>query len=175
MKSLTVSFTTALLLCAMTVNHVNAQELQPGDFLPEITPEEKAQRGASNSLAMAEVFILYAQEQGSSIAEAGRKAGKHFAKSWPEELTSEGFIAGMNNNWQMYGIKTEVLETDDDYIKARRDRIASEEAFERTFTVSLDDIETFFEYVQKEIASFHGLTYSEEFDGDSIVFMVSGS
>lgn len=75
----------------------------------------------------------------------------------------------------MYGVTTEVLETGDDYIKARRDRIATEDAFNQSFEISLNDIETFFEHVQKGIVFASGLTYSEELDGDSIVFTISGS
>jgi hypothetical protein len=173
MRYLTVFVTTLFLIFTITISDANAQELVPGETLPELSSEQIAERGMVNSLALAEALILYAEKQGQSAAEVGRFAGELFAESWPDEFTPEFFVNAMNSNWQMFGVSTKIIDADEARISARRDRIATEEQFAQIFQVSLSDIETFFEHVLKGIISPHGLRYSENVEGDYIEFTIS--
>jgi len=175
MRCLTIVLAKTLLIFTITFNQANAQELTPGESLPELSAEQIAERGMVNSLALAEALILYAEKQGQSAAEAGRFAGELFAESWPDELTPEYFVNAMNSNWQMFGVTTKIIDTDEDRITARRDRIATEEQISNALQITLSDLEIFFEHVQKGIISPHGLRYSENVEGDYIVFTISAS
>jgi len=173
MRYLTVLLITLFLGFTITISDADAQELVPGETLPELSSEQIAERAMVNSLAFAEALILYADKQGQTAAEAGRFAGEIFSEGWSDELDPEYFVNGMNSNWQMFGVTTKIIDADDGRITARRDRIATEEQISSALQVTLSDLETFFEHVQKGITSPHGLTYSENVEGDYIEFTIS--
>ena len=173
MRYLIIILVKTLLIFTITFNQADAQELVPGETLPQLSSEQIAERGMVNSLALAEALVLYAEKQGQSAAEAGRFAGEIFSESWPDELDPEYFVNGMNSNWQMFGVTTKIIDADDGRITARRDRIATEEQISSALQVTLSELETFFEHVQKGITSPHGLTYSENVEGDYIEFTIS--
>lgn len=179
MKHRAFLFGTAwIVLLLFPFNEIAAQDLEAGDVLPELTVEERAQRATGNFTAMTLVFLSYAKEHGQRAAELGRRAGERFADSWPEELTPAAFVRGMHNNFQMYGVTTEILEASDGVVRAQRTRGVLEKEFESRSTLygaTLDEFETFLEHVQKGIAAERGLTYSETVDGDHVVFTVSAS
>ena len=153
-----------------------SQELQPGQVLPELSAEERADRGAGNVLAMAQGLIAYARAHDQSIADAGRFAGEFFATGWPAELTPAYFVRAMNANLQMFGTRTQVLEVSDRHVTARRDRNPTEEAFARAYRigdVTYEEFETFMHNITIGIASSRGLDYTERVEDDHVVFTVS--
>ncbi len=156
-----------------------AQELKPGDVLPELTLEEKAGRLAGNFLAVHFGILSYATMHGQSIEEVGRSFGKMMATSWPESATPEFFVTAMNRNWQMFDLRTEVLEVGDDYVKARVDKFQmSDEAetwYQERFGHGVSDLLTFFQVLEKEIISELGLEIAHSAEGEHVVFTVSVS
>jgi|GEM_PF-1518868 len=156
-----------------------AQELKPGDVLPELTSEEKTERLRGNLLAIHFGLLSYAEMHGQSIEEVGRSFGKMFATSWPEVATPEFFVTAMNRNWQMFNIRTEVLEVGDDYVKARRDKLQmSDEAnawYQERFGHGVSDLKTFLQVLEKEIISELGLEIAHSAEGEHVVFTVSVS
>jgi hypothetical protein len=173
MRYLTVILITSFIGFTISIGDAEAQDLTPGETLPELNKEQLADRAMVNSLALAEALILYAEQHGQTVAEAGRFAGEIFAEGWPDELDPEYFVNAINSNWQMFGVSTKIIDAEDGRITARRDRVATEEQISQSFRVSLSDIETFFEHVQKGITAPKGLTYSERVEGDYIVFTIS--
>ncbi len=82
----------------------------------------------------------------------------------------------MNTNWQMFDIETEIIEATPDRIQGKRDMLMSKSEFQERFGnygVTQSEFQTFFEGIQKGITGAFGLTYSEEIDGDSILFTVA--
>lgn len=158
------------------LNDCLSQDLQPGQVLQNLEEEQKLTRLQVNINAMTIALIKYAKENGSSVSEAGLWTGKFFAQSWGENLTPEGFVRGMNNNWQMFDSKTEIIEATSDRIQGKRDMLMSKKEFEEIFGnygVTQSEFQMFFEGVQKGITESFGLSFSEEIDGDSILFTVS--
>ncbi len=156
-----------------------AQELEPGEVLPELTTEQKINRltGMLNSMVL--VALNYAEMHGESIEEAGSYFGKIFANSWPADATPEYYVAAMNLNWKLWDLRAEVLEVGDDYVKARRDRIQFsnelEEAYQRMYGYGISDLEMFFRHLQKEIASELGLDLTFMDEDEHVVYTVSVS
>lgn len=165
-----VSILTAGLIDCMS------QNLQSGQVLQSLDEEQKITRLQANMNAMTIALIKYAKESGSSVSDAGLWTGKFFAQSWGDNLTPEDFVMGMNYNWQMFDMKTEVIESTSDRIKGKRDILMSDTDFQERFgnyEVTRNEFQTFFKGVQKGIAGSFGLKYSEETDGDSILFTVN--
>ncbi len=173
-------------ICTITVAMVMflpmqgfAQELKPGEVLPELTTEQKMNRltGMLNSMVL--VALNYAEMHGQSIEEAGRYFGEVFANTWPEVATPEFYVAAMNRNWQMYDLRTEVLEVGDGYVKARRDRIQFsdqlEEAFQELYGYGISDLKTFFRYLERGTVSERGLEVSHRDEDEHVVYTVSVS
>ncbi len=125
------------------------------------------------------VVLNYAEMHGQSIEEVSRYFGVMFANSWPADATPELYVAAMNLNWQMYDLRTEVLEVGDDYVKARRDRIQFsnelEEAYQRMYGYGISDFKTFFRYLEKGITSEIGLEITHMDEDEHVVFTVSVS
>ena len=70
-------------------NNGFAQELEPGEILPEISQEEKLERLTGNLHAMTFAFIDHTARNEIEIDEIGREAGKLFTRGWPEGFTPE--------------------------------------------------------------------------------------
>jgi len=167
-----------LIILFLAGNDGMAQQLEPGQVLPDLSQEQKTDRLRANFNAFLSVFIAYGKQQGDSPASVGQWAGQQFAKSWGESLTPRGFIMGMNANWRMFNIETEILEVTENKIKATRDMIMTQKEFQDRFGnygVTLDDFQAFNHAAMKAITSSYGMTYEEQVEGDSIVFTVSGS
>jgi len=156
-----------------------AQELEPGEVLPELSTEQKIDRLTGHLNAMVFTVLNYAEMHGQSIEESGRYFGEVFANTWPADATPEFYVSAMNRNWQMFDLRMEVLEVEDDYVKARRDRIQFsdelEEAYQELFGYGISDFETFFRYIEKGITSELGLELSQRFEDEHVVFTVSVS
>jgi hypothetical protein len=156
-----------------------AQELKPGEVLPELTAEQKMNRltGMLNSMVL--VALNYAEMHGESIEEAGSYFGKVFANGWPEVATPEYYVAAMNRNWKLWDMQAEVLEVGDDYVKVRRDRLQFsdqlEGAYQEMYGYGVSDIEIFFRHLQKEIASELGLELTYRDEDEHVVYTVSVS
>lgn len=167
-----------LIILFLAGNTGTAQQLETGQVLPELSQEQKIDRLRSNFNAFLSVFIAYGKQQGDSPASVGQWAGRQFAKSWGETLTPRGFIMGMNANWRMFNIETEILEVTENKIKGTRNTIMTGNEFRDRFGqygVSLEDFQAFNNAAMKAITSSFGLTYEEQVEGDSIVFTVSES
>lgn len=153
-----------------------SQNLTPGGELPTLTEEQKLARLQDNFNAMVVAFITYAGENDSSVSEAGFWLGKLMARSWGDDLTPERFVSGMNRNWQMMNIKTEILEATPNRVKAKRTMMMTDEEFQNMFSpydVRLSDFQEFFSAAQKGITQTFGLTYSEVAEGNALVFTVA--
>jgi len=153
------------------------QELKAGDFLPELTAEQKTDRLRGNLLAIHFGLLGYAEMHGQSIEEIGRSVGKMFATSWPDEATPEYFVTAMGSNWQMFDLRTEILEVGDDYVKARRDKFQlSDEAnawYQERFGHGVSDLKKFLQVLEKEIISELGLEIAHSVEDEHLVFTVS--
>ncbi len=178
MKKHIIFYSVCIVATALCFSHSGfAQDLEPGDVLPEFTPEQRIERLSTNFTALVFTVIDYAKEQEQSIEEIGGFVGGRFADSWPDDPTPEYYVAAMNNNWQMYAVTTEVLEVGDDYVKASRSRVQFgenlEQAFQNVYGYGIAEFEEFFKYVEKGIASALGLELSQRVEGDYVVFTVS--
>jgi len=169
----TFSITVVLFFC----NRVDAQDLEPGKVLPELTPEQRMERLTTHLNAIIFSIIDYVVKQGEDLEEIGRHVGELFAKSWPDDATPEFYVTSMNNNWQMYGVTTEVIEVKDDYIKARRGRVQFDENMERAYQnvygYGIAEFEKFFRYVEKGITTALELEISQRVEDEYIVFTVT--
>ena len=155
------------------------QELEPGEVLPELSTEQKMERLSGNFNAMVFAAMNFAVKHDHSIEEAGRYFGEVFANSWPDDATPEFYVSAMNNNWQMFDLRTEVLAVGDDFVTARRDRIPFsdelEEAFQEMYGSGRADFENFFLHIEKGITSKLGLTLSQSFQDEHVEFTVSAN
>jgi len=154
-----------------------AQELEPGEVLPELSTEQKIERLTGNFNAIVFAVLNYAEKHGQSIEEAGRYFGEVFANSWPADATPEYYVSAMNRNWQMFDLQTEVLEVGDDHVTARRDKIhysgELEEAYQEMYGYGMSDFEKFLRYIEKGITSGLGLDVSQSVEDDYVVFTIS--
>ena len=155
------------------------QELEPGEVLPELSTEQKIERLTGNLNAMVFAAMNFAVTHDHSIEEAGRYFGEVFANSWPDDATPEFYVSAMNNNWQMFDLRTEVLAVGDDYVTARRDRIPFsdelEEAFQDMYGYGRSDFENFFLHIEKGITSELGLTLTQSNQDEHVEFTVSAN
>lgn len=147
---------------------------EEGEAMPELSLEEKNDRLESNLNAVVTAFIQYVKENDQTVDELGEFLGKSFAPSWPDDLTPKGLVEGMNANWQMMGIKTELLETSEDYIEGRHTIGYDEEQFNEVYgsRATFDEYMQMFGVIIQEIANYHDLTYEEYREGDWIYFTV---
>ena len=154
-----------------------AQELKPGQFLPELTSEQKIDRLRGNLLAIHFGVLSYAEMHGQSIEEVGRSFGKMFATSWPDVATPEFFVTAMNSNWQMFDLQMEVLEVGGDYVKVRRDKLQfsdeSESWYKERFGHGISDLKTFLQVLENEIISEIGLEISRSVEAEHVIFTIS--
>lgn len=148
-----------------------------GEVMPELSLEEKKDRLASNFNAMVTVMIEYAKANDQTVEELGAFFGKSFAPSWSEDLTPKGLVEGMNNNWQMLGITTELLESSEEHVEGRHTLSYDEERFNEVYgsRASFDEYQQFFRKVITEIAASHGLEYEEYREGDWVHFSVAST
>ncbi len=156
-----------------------AQELEPGEVLPELTKEQKINRFIVNYNLMVFSALNYAEMHGQSIEEAGRYFGEVGANTWPADVTPEYYVAAMNRNWQIFDLRTEILEVGDDYVKARRDRLQVsdewEERHQEMYGYGISDYKTFLRNLEIGMASEFGLEISHRVEDEHIEFTVSVS
>jgi len=156
-----------------------AQELEPGEVLPELTTEQKINRFIVNYDLMVFSTLNYAEMHGQSIEEAGRYFGEVGANTWPADVTPEFYVVAMNRNWQIFDLRTEILEVGDDYVKARRDRLQFsdelEGAYQEMYGYGISDYKTFLRNLERGMASELGLELSHRVEGEHVVFTVSVS
>jgi len=156
-----------------------AQELEPGEVLPELTTEQKMNRFMVNYNLMVFSALNYAMMHGQSIEEAGRYLGEVAANTWHANVTPEFYVVAMNRNWQIFDVRTEVLEIGDGYVKARRDRLQAsdewEERHQEMYGHGLSDYKTFLRNLEIGMASELGLEISHRVEDEHVVFTISVS
>lgn len=144
----------------------------------ELTLDQKLSRLQFNFDAFVAAFIGYAKEKGETPEMAGTYLGRTFAPSWGDSLTAMGFVEGMNRNWQIFGIETEILESSPGFVKARHTQAYADEEFDEIFSRyggNAVEYRRLFKGVLQGITDYHGLNYDEVMVGDWIVFTVSAN
>lgn len=161
-----------ILLFSGTVTFAQQAE---GEVMPELSLEQKKDRLELNFNAMVTAIIEYAKANDQTVEEVGAFFGKSFAQSWPDDLTPRGLVEGMNRNWQMLGITTELLESSEEYVEGRHTLSYDEERFNEMYGIraSFDEYQQFFRSVVTEVAAYHGLAYEEYREGDWVHFSVA--
>jgi hypothetical protein len=169
---LVAAMVAALLFCG---NYCFSQSLKAGDVLPDLNEEVKMQSLKGNLFSIYFVLMEFGAQQGESDENVAEFVGSMFAKTWPPNVTPERFVRTLNYNYQPVGVTTTVLEVRENYIKARRERMASErdEEYRKTFNRGLTDMEFFLNVSVKTMAGELGLEYNEYLNDDHIIFTVS--
>jgi hypothetical protein len=148
--------------------------LKAGDVLSELSQEARINMLRGNMINFVLNAMKLAKEKNMSPQEFGTITGKHFVPNWPNtvNVTPEEYVRGMNANWQMFGVKLEILKADENEIRYKHGRIAKEESFDKAYMpiygLGLKDIEVHFKFLQQGMAASFDLVYDEYRDGEFI-------